>query len=100
MEENIKKVRNLKYYSWIFDKGYVYLICKKVGGAGSMRLSMPMADSFVRAYISFKNAQRINEKGFLKHKIAVLGNKITDLRKEIKVSKALKKIRNTPVKGL
>jgi len=63
--------RNLKYYSWAYEKGFVYLVSKRFGSQGEMKLSMPMADSFVRAYIGFKGAQKLEEKEKLRHQHSI-----------------------------
>ena len=59
-------IRNLKHYSWqlIEEDGTIVAFDKKRNV--SLVLSMAMADSFVRAYISFKTRQRINEKKALR----------------------------------
>ena len=57
-------IRELKYYRWIFDKGKVVLFDKRKNIG--FPLNMLMADSFVRAWISFKNRQRVEEKDKLR----------------------------------
>ena len=59
-------IRNLKYYSWqlIEEDGTIVAFDKKRNI--SIVMSMAMADSFVRAYISFKTRKGINEKKALR----------------------------------
>lgn len=70
--------RELKYYKWSFEKNKVTLLEKRVNGE-KMTLSMAMADSFVRAYISFKNNQRIEEKKSLADSYKTRNHKLVDL---------------------
>jgi hypothetical protein len=53
------ETRELKDYKWIFEKGTITLINKR--NNNKMPLSLAKADSFVRAYISFKNRHRIEQ---------------------------------------
>lgn len=55
------EIRELKYYKWVFDNDKIILVNKKLGEKNSFILSMAMADSFCRAYISFKNKYRIEQ---------------------------------------
>jgi len=49
--------RSLKYYEWQLENGTVILFDKKLDH--KTRLSLAMADSLMRAYISFKNTYRL-----------------------------------------
>jgi len=59
-------IRNLKHYAWQFveEDNTIVLIDKRE--KKTLVLSMAMADSFVRAYVSFKTRQRVNEKKALR----------------------------------
>ena len=79
--------RILKYYTWEYENGMVYLVCKKEGHQQVMKLSMAMADSFVRAYISFKTHQKIDER----NAIHVRLNKKLDA-KDVRIQKLVEMI--------
>ena len=84
-------LRHLKLYIWAFDidKGTVILFDKKENI--TMTLPMNKADSFVRAYISFKNRERIEKCKELKTKLRsqreVFIARIAKLKLKIKASK-------------
>ena len=84
-------IRNLKHYSWqlIEEDGTIVAFDKKRNI--SLVLSMPMADSFVRAYISFKTRQRINEKKALREsyqkRMERMAERISQLRSKLEENK-------------
>ena len=57
-------IRSLKYYDWSFEKRKISLLDKRA--TVGMVLAPATSDSFVRAWISFKNRQRIEEKEALR----------------------------------
>lgn len=57
-------IRELKYYRWEFNNNKIILTNKRNGS--NFVVSMAMADSFVRAYISFKTCQRNYEKDIVR----------------------------------
>jgi len=62
-------IRELKYFKWVYDNQKITLVDKEKGK--SMTLSMKMADSFVRAYISFKVKHNIEQKKLLRAALRV-----------------------------
>lgn len=84
-------IRNLKYYSWqlIEEDGTIVAFDKR--NNISLVLSMAMADSFVRAYISFKTRQRINEKKVLREKYQ---KRVEGMLERIEKLKSRKEVEN------
>lgn len=76
------EVRELKYFKWVFEKDKIVLVNKRENK--SFILTMAMADSFSRAYISFKNKYRIEQvtkwKDLLKKTKELCQNRIEDLK--------------------
>ena len=60
-------IRNLKNYKWVYGDGQIMLINKR--NSESITLSMAMADSFVRAYISFKVRYNIEQRTLLREQL-------------------------------
>ena len=56
--------RKLKYYEWSYENEKILLLDKK--NKNIFELNMAMADSFVRAYISFKNNCRLEREAKLR----------------------------------
>ncbi len=72
--------RKLNDYKWVYEKGKITLVNRKT--KETMPLKMDKVDSLVRAYISFKNNQRIDEK------------KVLISRYNVRIEKLLGRIRN------
>jgi len=84
-------IRNLKHYSWqlIEEDGTIVAFDKKRNV--SLVLSMAMADSFVRAYISFKTRKGISEKKALREKYQ---KRVEGMLERIEKLKSRKEVEN------
>ena len=76
------EVRKLKYYEWVYDKGFVILVDKK--NDKTFKMSISKGDSFSRALISFKDKYRIEQvakwKDHLKKAKELCQNRINRLK--------------------